>query len=84
MGFRCLKFSSYKIYNNKFFDFVGIRQFASAFDGLEPDGPHVKTEIPGPKTKQLIKDISQIQVTNFSYPIFQLVTVLILCLFFVA
>lgn len=31
----------------------------------EPKGPHVKTEIPGPKSKALLKELSKIQVGIF-------------------
>jgi hypothetical protein len=41
---------------------------ASSLVSGEPKGPNVKTQIPGPKSKELMNELSQIQVNwNFKF-----------------
>jgi len=35
------------------------------FDPSEPDGPSVKTAVPGPKSLQRLEELSRIQVEDF-------------------
>jgi len=35
------------------------------FDPNEPDGPSIKTAVPGPKSLQRLEELSRIQVMNF-------------------
>ncbi|XP_065199488.1 4-aminobutyrate aminotransferase, mitochondrial-like [Planococcus citri] len=55
MSCTCLK-RIFKLKNNY--------RFVSSFEGLEPAGPSVKTEVPGPKTKSYIERLSKIQQSN--------------------
>ncbi|XKL68492.1 hypothetical protein PGB90_003983 [Kerria lacca] len=47
---------------------IGIRKFELKFNIEEPNGPYVKTKIPGPKSIQLINDLSKIQRTSVNRP----------------
>lgn len=40
---------------------------ASNFSQAEYDGPTVKTAIPGPKSKELLKELNALQVSASSY-----------------
>lgn len=46
----------------KKYNFIDNYRFVSSFEGLEPPGPSVKTEVPGPKTKSYIERLSKVQV----------------------
>lgn len=48
--------------------YVVIRNAATNIIG-EPQGPTVKTEIPGPKSKALLKELNAVQV-HFFFTIF--------------
>mgnify|MGYP003406679974 FL=1 len=58
-------------YKNKLF--IGclgkeIRCLYSSYVCREPSGPSVNGDIPGPKSKALLKTLNQLQVSNFSLP----------------
>ncbi|XP_065217365.1 4-aminobutyrate aminotransferase, mitochondrial-like [Planococcus citri] len=55
MSCACLK-RIFKLKNNY--------RFVSSFEGLEPAGPSVKTEVPGPKTKSYIERLGKVQQSN--------------------
>lgn len=40
------------------------KRCSSVFDSLEPSGPSVKSEVPGPKSKQLLSELSKIQQSS--------------------
>lgn len=46
--------------------FIVVRNAATNIIG-EPKGPTVKTEIPGPKSKALLKELNALQVLCFFY-----------------
>ena len=50
----------------KKYNFLDNYRFVSSFEGLEPAGPVVKTEVPGPNTKSYIERLGKVQVGTYS------------------
>lgn len=48
----------------------GVARMASSLVPGEPNGPNVKTDVPGPRSKQLLNELSQIQVELINFLLF--------------